>query len=81
MIRRAPIERDTDTAVSTMMPEAQKTDDVDVRQSIQIQAQIGEIGAKMGFRIWVPPSDRVRVLSVVQPAYKGAFFRGATAKL
>jgi len=27
----------------------------------------------MGFRIWVPPSDRVRVLNVVQAAHRGAF--------
>lgn len=44
-----------------------------VRQSIQVQAQIAEIGAKMGFRIWVPPSDPPRVLSVVQAAHRGAF--------
>jgi hypothetical protein len=53
--------------------EASKPDDSDVRQSIQIQAQIAEIGAKKGFRIWVPPSDRVRVLSVVQASHRGAF--------
>ena len=27
----------------------------------------------MGFRVWVPPSDRPRVLSVVQAAHRGAF--------
>jgi len=48
-------------------------DEASVRQSIQIQAQIAEIGAKMGFRVWVPPSDRPRVLSVVQAAHRGAF--------
>lgn len=53
--------------------EATGQDEVSVRQSIQIQAQIAEIGAKMGFRIWVPPSDRPRVLSVVQAAHRGAF--------
>jgi hypothetical protein len=50
-----------------------RPDDSDVRKSIQVQAQIAEIGAKMGFRIWVPPSDRPRVMSVVQPAHRSAF--------
>ena len=53
--------------------ETPKPDDSDVRQSIQTQAQIAEIGAKMGFRIWVPPSDRVRVLNVVHAAHRSAF--------
>lgn len=53
--------------------EAAAQDEVSVRQSIQVQAQIAEIGAKMGFRIWVPPSDRPRVLSIVQAAHRGAF--------
>ena len=52
---------------------APKPDDAGVRQSIQIQAQIAEIGAKMGFRIRVPASDRPRVPSVVEPAHRSAF--------
>jgi hypothetical protein len=50
-----------------------RQDEDSVRESIHIQAQIAEIGAKMGFRIWIPPSDRPRVLSVVQPPHRGAF--------
>ena len=32
------------------------------RESIQVQARIAQIGALMGFRIWVPRSDKARVL-------------------
>ena len=45
----------------------------EARQSIQVQAQIAQIGAKMGFRIWIPVADRGRVLELVQPAQKAAF--------
>lgn len=34
-----------------------------VRESIQMQAQLAMIGSKMGFKIWVPASDRSGVLS------------------
>lgn len=44
----------------------------EARQSIQVQAQIAEIGAKMGFRIWIPPADRGKVLEIIQPAQKGS---------
>ena len=37
----------------------------ETRKSIQVQAQIAEIGAKMGFQIWVPRSDRDRVLAEI----------------
>ena len=43
------------------------------RKSIQVQAQIAEIGAKMGFRIWVPRSDRERVLTNVSDGMKPRF--------
>jgi hypothetical protein len=33
----------------------------DLRQSIQIQSSLAEIGAIMGFKIWIPRSDRGRV--------------------
>jgi hypothetical protein len=33
----------------------------DARQSLQVQAKLAEIGAAMGFKIWIPRSDRGRV--------------------
>ena len=38
----------------------------DLRQSIQMQAKLAEIGAAMGFKIWVPRGDKNRVLDLVQ---------------
>ena len=35
---------------------------IDVRESIQMQAKVAQIGAEMGFYIWVPRNDRARVL-------------------
>jgi hypothetical protein len=37
----------------------------EVRQSIQVRAKLAEIGATMGFRIWLPRNDRARVREVV----------------
>ncbi len=34
----------------------------DSRESIQVQAKVAQIGAEMGFRIWVPRNDKARVL-------------------
>ncbi len=38
-----------------------KTPAEDARESIRVQAHLVEIGARMGFRVWVPRSDRGRV--------------------
>jgi hypothetical protein len=54
-------------------PEASDSSATETRQSIQVQAQIAEIGAKMGFRIWIPSSDRVRVVELVEPTQKASF--------
>ena len=35
--------------------------EAEIRQSHRIQALIAEIGSKMGFKIWLPKSDRERV--------------------
>lgn len=37
--------------------------EAEIRQSHRIQALIAEIGSKMGFKIWLPKSDRERVKS------------------
>jgi hypothetical protein len=48
---------ETDVSAAARAPEA--------RQSIQIQAKLAEIGIKLGFRIWVPRSDRGRVCELI----------------
>ncbi|MBN1137745.1 MAG: hypothetical protein JXM73_14250 [Anaerolineae bacterium] len=37
--------------------------DAEVRESIQVQALLAQIGAAMGMRIWIPAHDRLAVLS------------------
>jgi len=44
-----------------------KIDDSEVRESIKIQALLGEIGEKMGFKVWIPRSDRNLVLHEWSP--------------
>jgi len=46
------------------------TDGVDARQSIQIQATLTEIGTTMGFKVWLPRSDKVRVSALLSDAAK-----------
>lgn len=55
--------------VSSAPPEVSS----EARQSIQIQAKVAQIGASMGFRIWVPRSDRARVLEHCPPKASHAF--------
>jgi len=43
------------------------------RQSYQIQAALAHIGTKMGFRIWVPRSDRQNILALI-PVEKRSHF-------
>lgn len=43
------------------------------RESLQIQAKVAQIGAEMGFRVWVPRSDSVRVAELVPNDIKKSF--------
>lgn len=45
----------------------------DKRRSIQYQAKVAEIGAKMGFQIWVPRNDKASVLELIPPAMRDRF--------
>jgi len=47
----------------------------EARQSIQVQAKLVEIGAIMGFKVWVPRGDRTRVRELVQGNYHPAFLQ------
>ena len=56
--------------------EAGQVDDVqssESRKSLRVQAKIAEIGAAMGFRIWVPRNDKARVLAHIPDASKQSF--------
>ena len=49
------------------------TDAIEPRQSYRIQAALAHIGAKMGFRISVPRSDRQNILALIPPDKQGLF--------
>ncbi|MBI4018469.1 MAG: hypothetical protein HY368_02570 [Candidatus Aenigmarchaeota archaeon] len=44
----------------------------DARQSIQVQAKLAEIGAKMGLKIWIPRGDRNRVRELISENQRSA---------
>ncbi|HXZ00314.1 MAG TPA: hypothetical protein VEI03_09960 [Stellaceae bacterium] len=45
----------------------------DLRQSLQIQSKLAEIGAIMGFKIWVPRADRSRIRELAAQGAHAAF--------
>ena len=44
-----------------------RADEYDLRESLQMQATLAEIGSQMGFQIWLPRADRTRVLTKWKP--------------
>ncbi len=58
-------EDEDDAAIPDQAPAA--------RRSIQIQAKLAEIGAAMGFRVWLPRNDRARVRELVMDKWRDAF--------
>ncbi|MEP7308051.1 MAG: hypothetical protein ABJA98_21325 [Acidobacteriota bacterium] len=44
------------------VPNAGQAPEVEVRESIKIQALLAEVGSRMGMQIWIPRSDRSAVL-------------------
>ena len=51
---------------------AAKTRPSDARQSIRIQSRLVEIGAMMGFKIWIPRADRSRIRELVSERERAA---------
>lgn len=51
----------------TATEEPEQVDTGEVRESIQMQAVLAEIGSTMGCTIWLPRSDRARVLTLWKP--------------
>jgi len=47
----------------------------EARQSIQIQAKLARIGAVMGFKIWIPRSDKGRVSELLQAKEQAALLQ------
>src|ERR1700730_451552 len=68
--------KDSEVIVSVpdnSVEKAAVSDAIEPRQSYRIQAALAHIGAKMGFRIWVPRSDRQNIFALI-PADKRALF-------
>jgi len=67
--KNAPMKRADDKVVEITVPdestepEEQKSNE-SVRKSHQIQAQLAELGEKLGFRIWIAKSDRNAVQQI-----------------
>jgi hypothetical protein len=63
----------TDQQVIVTIPPNAKTEknesanEGEMRESLQIQAALAEIGSRMGFQIWLPRADRGRVLTKWKP--------------
>ena len=51
--------------------ETEKSGENEIRESLQIQACLAEIGSRMGMKIWLPKSDRVRILKIWTPEDEG----------
>ena len=54
-------------------PNAPDTKMFETRQSIQVQSKLAEIGAIIGFKIWIPRADRSRVLELVPDNVRATF--------
>ena len=64
--REVEIEVPDDEDDASLEPElVEPTPAPDSRESIQVQAKVAQIGAEMGFLIWVPRSDKARVLELI----------------
>lgn len=46
--------------------------DDEVRESIQVQALLAIIGARMHLKVWIPVNDRSRVMDLLEPKYQKA---------
>jgi len=61
-----PSNDETDAEVSAPLKE-------DFRESHKVQATIARIGAEMGFRVWVPNSDKRSILDQLPSEIRSAF--------
>ena len=63
VVVEVPDNDDDDSSLESSVMES--TVEPSIRESIQYQAKVAQIGAEMGFRIWVPRNDKTRVLELV----------------
>ena len=75
------IPSDQEDYLTSELATSVSTVETDGRESIQMQAKVAQIGAEMGFRIWVPRSDRARVLEHIPGDMHSNFFGSSAPKL
>lgn len=71
--REVEVEVPDDEDDGTSAEPVEITPNSEARQSILMQAKVAQIGAEMGFRIWVPSNDKSRVLGHVPEDLHKAF--------
>jgi hypothetical protein len=42
----------------------------DVRQSLKVQTKLVQLGAILGFNVWVPPGDRTKITEILDASYR-----------
>jgi hypothetical protein len=53
--------------------EEEPPDATSLRHSLRVQAQLAQLGETLGFTLWIPPSDRQRVLKLLPSTYHSKF--------
>jgi hypothetical protein len=67
-----PEEMDESDEAAAVVPSSSDNDgEVGARESTRVQARLAEIGARMGFNIWIPPNDRARVSELLPAELRG----------
>ena len=64
-----PVDEDEGEGHEVVVPETRPTE---VRQSFQVQATLARMGITLGFKIWIPRTDRGRVAELIQERDRGA---------
>lgn len=59
--------KETSVTIPDNEEENTHENDIEQRDSIKIQSTLGEIGEKLGFKVWIPMIDRSRVLHFWNP--------------
>jgi hypothetical protein len=67
IVKRADKEVTVTVPQNTEIEKTGQADENDLRESLQMQATLAEIGSQMGFQIWLPRADRTRVLTKWEP--------------
>jgi hypothetical protein len=68
VVKRTGTEEVTVTVPQNLETEKdEKPNEAELRESLQVQAVLAEIGAQMGFQIWLPKADQARVLTKWKP--------------